>query len=280
MLKIENQIDRSKLKKYFYINSSGWLDTVFWISLLLFWTGIGAVVCLICGVIKFAGVFKAGASSAEKLYDEVRKADVQYFRNRAVQVMGLVDEEMSLIDPIVASGFADEDAIKYGKEVSANDTKRNFLKIIFDYILSIPRSIWHFIKSFFTGEEIISQAIFMEGSDKKIRSSLASVEFIVFTEEQVLAYVCQYDIALGIILNEYTREVFYRDIDSVNYGSELLHIWSENKKKYRKVAIEQFRMTISSSNNIWASLSGEGSVLENQITAVKALVRSKKEEMK
>ena len=132
MLKIENQIDRSKLKKYFYINSSGWLDTVFWISLLLFWTGIGAVVCLICGVIKFAGVFKAGASSAEKLYDEVRKADVQYFRNRAVQVMGLVDEEMSLIDPIVASGFADEDAIKYGKEVSANDTKRNFLKIIFD----------------------------------------------------------------------------------------------------------------------------------------------------
>lgn len=36
MLKIENQIDRSKLKKYFYINSSGWLDTVFWISLLLF----------------------------------------------------------------------------------------------------------------------------------------------------------------------------------------------------------------------------------------------------
>ena len=134
MLKIENQIDRSKLKKYFYINSSGWLDTVFWISLLLFWTGIGAVVCLICGVIKFAGVFKAGASSAEKLYDEVRKADVQYFRNRAVQVMGLVDEEMSLIDPIVASGFADEDAIKYGKEVSANDTKRNFLKIIFDFL--------------------------------------------------------------------------------------------------------------------------------------------------
>ena len=120
----------------------------------------------------------------------------------------------------------------------------------------------------------------MEGSDKKIRSSLASVEFIAFTEEQVLAYVCQYDVALGIILNEYTREVFYRDIDSVNYGSELLHIWSENKKKYRKVAIEQFRMTISSSNNIWASLTGEGSVLENQITAVKALVRSKKEEMK
>lgn len=29
MLKVENQIDRSKLKKYFYINSSSWVDTVF-----------------------------------------------------------------------------------------------------------------------------------------------------------------------------------------------------------------------------------------------------------
>lgn len=81
-------------------------------------------------------------------------------------------------------------------------------------------------------------------------------------------------------MNEYTREVFYRDIDSVNYGTELLHVWSENSKEYHKIPVEKFRMTISSTNNIWASLVGGENVLENQITAVKALVRSKKEEMK
>ena len=293
MLKVDNQIDRSKLKKYFYINSGSLIRVLFKASIVLFilsiymykTTGspvavafwgimafVGAVAFIISCVVKLTGALKTGYAKTEKLYDEVRKADVAYLRTRAVQVMGLVDEEMSLI--------ADDDAIIFGKELMANQTKRSIFKRVFDYIFAIPRKVWHFIKVFFFGEDVISQAIFMEGTDKKIRSSLASMEFIAFTEQQVLAYVCQYDVALGIILNEYTREVFYRDIDSVNYGTELLHVWSENSKEYHKIPVEKFRMTISSTNNIWASLVGGENVLENQITAVKALVRSKKEEMK
>ena len=301
MLKVENQIDRSKLKKYFYINSGSLIRVLYKASLAFFALSItmykitsspvaeafwgimafvGVVAFIVSCVLKLSGAFKTGYAKTESFYDEVRKADVAYLRTRAVQVIGLVDEEMSLIDPVVASGFADEDAVIFGKELAANQTKRSIFKRVLDFIFAIPRKIWHFIKIFFFGEEVISQAIFMEGTDKKIRSSLASMEFIAFTEQQVLAYVCQYDVALGIILNEYTREIFYRDIDSVNYGTELLHIWSENSKEYHKIPVEKFRMTISSTNNIWASLIGEENVLGNQITAVKALVRSKKEEMK
>lgn len=111
MLKVDNQIDRSKLKKYFYINSGSLIRVLFKASIVLFilsiymykTTGspvavafwgimafVGAVAFIISCVVKLTGALKTGYAKTEKLYDEVRKADVAYLRTRAVQVMGLV----------------------------------------------------------------------------------------------------------------------------------------------------------------------------------------------
>lgn len=146
MLKVENQIDRSKLKKYFYINSGSLIRLLYKASLAFFALSIcmykasmspiaeafwgimafvGVVAFIVSCVLKLSGAFKTGYAKTESFYDEVRKADVAYLRTRAVQVIGLVDEEMSLIDPVVASGFADEDAVIFGKELAANQTKRS-----------------------------------------------------------------------------------------------------------------------------------------------------------
>ena len=101
---------------------------------------------------------------------------------------------------------------------------------------------------------------------------------ISFTEQQISAYICNYDIALGIILKESVREVFYRDVESVDYGGENWHVYTNNGK-FSRVPLSWARITVPSGKNILASMAGETDMLENQVTAMKNLIRSKKEEM-
>ena len=280
-LKMDNINERIPLKKYFYGESS-LINFVMILAIIIagFIFGAGAAVAVIvaCILVKIVLAVQ-GRHMDENLYDQLREKDKIYLKNRAINNMGLIEDEFSLIDPIVATGYAPKNSVHMGSEIIGR--KRDFISLIFDMIKytlkAIPMMFYNFYLEIIGKAPVLSQSIFFEGNDKKVRGSLISFCVTSFTEKQIISYTCNYDIALGIILEEYTREVFYRDVDSVNYGDETIHIMSEGE--IIKVPSTWMRLAVSSGSDIYASATGENELLENQVTAMKNLIRSKKEEM-
>lgn len=223
-------------------------------------------------------------STEEQLYDRILKQDIDYLKNRAVKVMGLISEDLSLIDPIIAISYASDDAVKTGVTITAQ--KKNLLQwlistikaIFLEIILAIPRIIYNAIMILVGKGNYVSSAVFFEGNEGKIRCSLVSFCIISFAEQQVVSYKCNFDIALGLILEECAREVFYRDIDSVSYGTETLHVTLANGTVTRSPSVNMC-LAIASEKNIEATIYGGLDVLKHEFMAMKSLVRSKKEEL-
>ncbi|MBR4908601.1 MAG: hypothetical protein IKZ43_06295 [Acidaminococcaceae bacterium] len=285
MLEMQNGQNRRELEKYFYgankigaILNLGMILGLIIAAISGYDKTTGLMIFGICLVIKIILMIK-GMTGAETVYDRILQEDILYLKERAVGVMGLIEEEYSLIDPIVANGYATDDSVKFGIEIEGEKDRQGLFTRIFNALKSLLTAIFRFIASLFISGTTISKSIFVEGTDKKVRSSLVSVVQICFTEQQIVSYTCNYDIALGIILEEYITEVFYRDVDSVNYGDETLHILADEGKKLIRATVSRVRFAVPSGKDIVASVLGETGLLENQVTAAKALVRSKKEEM-
>ena len=260
-------IERVPLKRYFYdsdSSSSSFFGKWFWISLVASFFLLGIPLVIYIGI-KIASVVKS-SSGDEIIYDRIFSNDIEFLKDRAVNVMGFVSEELSMIPPIITHGYAREsDAVK--KSAELEEEKRSLFQKLLE------------IKNLFTKDkEYISHAVFLKGHDERIRASLISVTMFSFTEQQLVTYVCDYDIALGIILKEYVHEIFYRDVESVVYGIETWHV-PTNDGSIARIPLSWTRITVSSGKNIVASMYGENDMLENQVTAMKNLIRNKKIEM-
>lgn len=273
MLEMENIARRAPLRNYFYSGSSSMINKVMIVAIIvsLLTVVLAPIVISVCAIIKIAMMLKSYTTD-ETLYDSIRNDDLEYLKTRATNVMGLVEEEYSIIEPIIGTGYAGNSAVK--TSVESETEKKSSL----DKVKSIATGFFAGILRIIKGNsDIIPQQIYYEGRDKKVRASLIRVVIIRFTEQQIVAYTCNYDIALGTILEEYVREVFYRDVDSVNYGADTVHVTNKEGKLLRYTNM-WLRMSIPSRNNIVTSLSTEN-LLDEQVRAVKSLIRSKKEEM-
>ena len=274
MMKLEmnSMSERKALKKYFYDEKSAML---FWVCLILIPFTMGVSFVFFLGV-KIAQFF-INSSGDEVMYDRVLEKDIEFLKDRAVNTMGFIAEELSMIPSIMTHGYIKgSQSVIIANELDA-EHKDIFQKLV-SFMTSIPSKIISFLVNFFTGKDIMSHSIFFKGRDEKVRCSLVSITMISFTEQQVVAYVCDYDIALGVILNEYVNEVFYRDVESVTYGVETWHV-PTNDGSIARIPLSWARITVPSGENIVASMYGENDMLENQVTAMKNLIRSKKEEM-
>lgn len=272
-LKMPNIMERDKLKTYFY-EWHPYLDLMFWIGICTMIFGVGFIILGIWAIARIT-VLLMSTSGDEVLYDRIRQQDIQFLKQRSVNSMGMVEEEYSLIDPIEAIGYATDDMVNVVK-ISAE--KRDFIAKIIDFFRQILFKFIALVRALIGRPDFVSKDVLFEGNDKKMRTSLVYYTMIVFTEKQIVSYGCIYDIALGIILKEDVREVFYRDVDSVTYGDETLHIFT---KKFRLIreTITSLRLAVPSGKDIVASMLGETDMLENQVMAMKSLIRSKKEEM-
>lgn len=282
MLKMSTFNQRETIKDYFYPDGRKMkLLLILAIIISFFDINIGVFLFIVWVILKCFFDLKLLGSTEEKIYDACVLHDLDFLKGRAINVMGVVEEELSLIEPIITTGIASEDCVKFGVSLSAANKSfiKEFFKNLIKTIFAIPIIIWKFLKSIFIAPTIIPEPIYYEGTDNKVRSSLRNVTIVSFTEKQVTAYCCNYDIALGIILEEYVREIFYRDIDSVNYGDESLYVWSPLKNAYYRTILNNFRFVVSSNQGIGARFETTTQEIENQITAAKALISSKKEEM-
>ncbi len=267
MLDMRQDNVRDFLARAFYREDPKWLVWLFIIGCFTTFLMIGFVLLLIWGIIKLVYMF-SGTYGVYDQYNACVQKDAEFLKDRAINVMGLIEEEFSLIDPIIASGYAsDSSCIHVGEKIEK---------------VSPIRVIWLWLVNkvcFWRKPERISEHVFLDCGDGKVICSLVTFTYIVFTEQQAVAYKCYYDIAYGKILEEYTVEVAYRDIDAVKYGDELLHVWSVNKQNWSRVKINWLSLNVASNNRIAASISGNSEILSNQVPAVQALIRSKKEEL-
>ena len=142
MLMMEQSYERETLKKYFYGNNKPWPILLFLAGLFVIGASMGigsgiGMILILAGIgIKLYRIF-AGFKGDEVLYDNILSKDIEYIKSRSVTNMGLIEEEFSLIDPIVAFCFANEDSVKMAAELTAK--KKNILQKIWGAIASIPR---------------------------------------------------------------------------------------------------------------------------------------------
>lgn len=274
VLLLEDHPGRKKLKEYFY-SERLWLIWMFWIGIFTAWLGVGFVLLLAWAVLKIYFML-VGIKGDERLYDEILAQDVEHLKQRAVETLGVIEEEYSLIDPITAVGFASESSVKMAAELTAD--KKNIFKMFCEMLLSIPRSVMRFIRKLLGKEDYLSRSVFYEGNDNIVRGTLVCVTTILFTEQQILSYNCNFDIALGVILEENVREVFYRDVDSVNYGDATEHIVRKDGS-FIRAPLTRLCLAVPSGTNIVANMLWDSDLLENQVMAMKSLIRSKKESL-
>lgn len=273
-MEMEAVAERERLKTYFY-EWHPYLDLMFFIGILTsFVFGIGFIILAVWLIARIM-VLLMSTSGDEVLYDRILDQDIAFLKRRSVDHMGVIEEEFSLIEPLEGIGLATDDNVKLFKVISE---KKDLLARIGDFF----RFIFHRIAAIFralTGRpDFISKCVVFEGNDNRIRGSLVTYTHMVFMENQIVSYTCIYDIALGVILEEYVREVFYRDVDAVTYGDETLHYFN---KKFRLVKdkLTQVSLAVASGKHIVASMQGKTEMLENQVMAMKSLIRSKKEEL-
>lgn len=276
-MEMEAVAERERLKTYFY-EWHPYLDLLFFIgiisccTLFLSWIGLG-----ILGVWAIARivVLLTSTSGDEILYDRVLDQDITFLKSRAIEHMGVIEEEFSLIEPLEGVGLATDDRVKLFKVISE---KKDFLARIGDFFGFIFHRIAAIFRALAGNPDFISRCVVFEGNDNRIRGSLVSYTHIVFMENQIVSYSCIYDIALGVILEEYVREVFYRDVDAVTYGEETLHFFTKKSRLVRD-KLTNVSLAVASGKNIVSSMQGKTDMLENQVMAMKSLIRSKKEEL-
>lgn len=258
---------RAILARAFYGLEPWWMKLLLLIGLITLPLGVGLVFLLIWLIAKIVFKFSRVFNLAD-IYEQCRLDDMEFLKERAITEMHLIEEEFSLVDPIISSGYPDnEQVIFYGEKLEATS-----------YLKAYWRAFVKFI-CFWRPTQKISERVYLECGEDNIICSIVAFSYIAFTEQQVVSYTCCYDIAYGIILKEWTTELAYRDIDALRYGDHTLHVWSINKQEWSKVKISLLQLCVASGMGIAAWHRGATELLENQLPAVQALIRSKKEEL-
>lgn len=254
---------RRSLIKYFY--GSKWPLILVIITILQIPAIIGrilglgvvlSVLTLIAALIWFVVERFGSNSKIEAIIDTFIESDFKGFKERALNKMGLVLEQVNLIDPILVKG-------PY-YDFSDPETSKSILAQIIDFFAGLFR--------------YKPKLIFKYGSDGKVRYSLLHTQIVLFSETQIYVYEIEYDLCTGQIFVESSTEYFYKNVNCVFTGEKTENIISG--KEIIKKKFEFFKIVVSSGEYNHAVVDTEKSILENQIMAMRNLIREKKEIMK
>lgn len=237
----------------------------------------------------------------EAQYDRCLEADWEDFSQMALQKLGIVSEQISLIQPIKVSGPYDdfEEQRKKRKANALISGVATLVMIAFLFNLIVVIGGKHAFSAVgdSTGALLLILAllgaiiawavikvnvynprmIFKYGADEKFRYSMVRAHIFLFSENQVYVYRVSYDICTGNIYEEATFEYFYQDIDCVVTGVE--HRRIQHRKKQIEKTFEYFRLIVTSGTETSAFADCENSILETQIMGMRNLLREKKEKI-
>ncbi|MCD8160076.1 MAG: hypothetical protein LUE61_02645 [Clostridiales bacterium] len=197
-------------------------------------------------------------------------------RKRGLEKLNLVQEQMSLIEPLVLVGFgrSPDESFADARGEGAKQTKQ------LDKLSILSRAFTTLRNLFFgkrKGTELDPIPKRKIGSNGRIRSILQEVTVYAFTENQVLMYSGDVDISTGLVYDEYTAECFYEDIEGVRLSESLYKVLNVRKRRYENRITNEFTLFLGGCNFRCSVNSEVGSSVGNsQFAAMRSLIREKK----
>ena len=246
-------INRSAAKKYF--KGAGiwpWLLIIAGIPLAFVVVGI----FMIIGGIVWILVVYFSAGAYERQIDEIIAAEQEFLLKRGASKLNLIDEQTGLIKPIKTVGVGKESAL-----------------------LAEGGGLFATLKSLSSGTSQLPTLRIRFNSKGEWRFSLIQVNIFLFDEKQLFIYFANVDITTGLIYSEGTHEYFYKDICGLSTEQELVSKLNPKTRKFVNVSYEYIKVNTPGhqlSATIDTSMSE--SALDEQFTAMRNLVREKKEE--
>lgn len=254
-----NVIDRGAVRKYFMEKNQI-------VPLILIVIGIATLAMLVGIIFIIAGIIiyfknKNDFSNEDKV-DEITKVEIENAKERALKKFNLVQEQVSLIEPISVAGPANQPNSPTAQAIASSNASSKLVK-----------------KALASSND---DPIYVErlGSDYNLRYTLVNITTFLFSETQLYIYYSNVDITTGLVFSEGTYEIFYSDIESIYTSKDVRKIFSPKQKKYEKVVYEYLSVYTGGSYykaGLPATKEGEPSKIDNQFSAMRNLIREKKQ---
>ncbi len=235
---------------------------------------VGIVLCIF-GILAIIGIplilaglylrFR-GNQAGEQAVDEAERELVELLKHNYQEKINMDESELNLIDPVYIIGFGDEPHASLA--LTENDLSKNSgvkaLKGIFNQAKTLTNS----------DDPLVGYKI---GTDGNVRSLLIQVTTYLFSEEQMFIYTANADISTGIIYDESTHEIFYKDISGITLEESLAKGMDPSKKQFRYYKTN--RITLIGNNfrlNSSMRVNSSGPAFSSSFAAMRSLIREKK----
>ena len=273
---MQENFNRSNIRPYFEGKKSVVPLLVLIIGIVCFFVPLGffkflGVVAVIAAIVLWVKNKFFSDFTHEEDVDKAMAYEAEQAKTRALERLGIVKEQVSLIDPIATSGMAPRtitasDKIQFeqntkglfGKLLNKKNTKKQLMENDDD-----PK---YFVKV---------------GSDDKLRYTLLHNTVYYFSDSQLYIYWENVDIATGLVYESGTSEYFYKDIEAVSTSQVCDKQFAPKKKKYVRYINEYVSVILAGTRYSGAFRTyTEGSVdkkeIADQIFAMRNLIRDKK----
>ena len=239
----------------------------------------GAIICTLIGLAGVAaGIYlSVRREPFEAEVDQTVQEEINNLKERGMQKLNVISEQVSLVQPIVVFGAGESPDNSLGKRAAKKRSSHLLLKLLF-----LPITLLVAIFSLFSRKEDDIQPIerYKIGSDTNLRYMLLQVTLFYFTEDQLLLYTGHVDISTGMIYSESTAEIFYSDISNIATNEILTRYFFKNRFIYKK---REYITVSGSGMEYMASFTsdvGKGqSRIDNEFSGMRSLIRDKKSSM-
>jgi hypothetical protein len=266
------------IRSWFQVKTPKWPLIIAVIGLFLCFGGgvvtLLGILFLIAGIGLFVYLIANKNSSGQQEVDAAWNYQINVLSSRALTKLNLVDEQTSLIDPIVTVGYGCTPDTSFASSKASASEKKGLIRSILGNTLGLI--IGNMVTD---GTELDPYVAYRIGDDERVRSMLLEVDTYYFTETQVLLYSADVDISTGLIYHEQTSEVFYEDIEGIEFEQKLFKVYNPKKKKYINKKRENMVLylggcSLSSSVNMDVGETYMDS--QKQFAAMRNLIREKK----
>lgn len=206
--------------------------------------------------------------AGEKETDKAKAALARALKERGMEKLNIVKEQVSLIQPIflVGPGAVPNESFQKAKAYERLRTGpiKKFVK-------------WIKVKLKKEVKEYDPEEAYMIGSDDDLRSLLLEVSLYCMTEEEILLYVGDVDISTGKIYRELTSECFYQDVEATKFIQSVQKVFHIKEKKYINSMRESFVLYMGGSS-FHSSMDSRyrNILLDQKFAAMRNLIRDKK----
>lgn len=273
---MQENFNRSNIRPYFGGKKSVVPLLVLIIGIVCFFVPLGffkflGVVAVIAAIVLWVKNKFFSDFTHEEDVDNAMAYEAEQAKTRALERLGIVKEQVSLIDPIATSGMAPRtitasDKIQFeqntkglfGKLLNKKNTKKQLMENDDD-----PK---YFVKV---------------GSDDKLRYTLLHNTVYYFSDSQLYIYWENVDIATGLVYESGTSEYFYKDIEAVSTSQVCDKQFAPKKKKYVRYINEYVSVILAGTRysgafRTYTEGSADKKEIADQIFAMRNLIRDKK----